>query len=238
MAGGIVPRMKLLIASHWAALSDAVKNDDPVRVMDEALSEIDQALNAVRRELGLAIADRHNAAKGLAELVAQLDALDGDISDHIAAGRDETASAQIARQIDLETDIKKLETTLSVAVEDQAALEVYVGRIADRRRQLAQMRQQYMSTSHLNGGVSHGANGPGRTAVERDPAARVESAENRFRRALQDVIAAPFADGDLNSEGLAQGGEDDDIITTLNRVSRDARVHERLAAIKAAAAVD
>ena len=64
-------RVTRLISGSVNSIVDAVENASPETVMKEAIREIDRAIDEVRDHLGLAIANRHNATKRLAEANAK-----------------------------------------------------------------------------------------------------------------------------------------------------------------------
>ena len=57
MAEGLVSRVKRLVSGSVNSLVDVVENASPEMVMKEAIREVDRAIDEVRDQLGLAIAN-------------------------------------------------------------------------------------------------------------------------------------------------------------------------------------
>ena len=61
MAEGLVSRVKRLISGSINSIVDAVESAAPETTMKEAIREVDRAIDDVRDQLGIAIANKHHA---------------------------------------------------------------------------------------------------------------------------------------------------------------------------------
>lgn len=196
----------------------------PDAVLQQTLREIDKAIDEVRTELGRAIAEKHLAGKRLAEQSSRHEELTGHVELALEQGREDLARAAVERQLDVEAQVPVLEATVAEAGRRETELEGYVAALTAKRREMEDaynaMRQTRARAADEAGAASPTGDGPGVTR-------RVENATGAFDRMM-------------SREGApATGGVDrgvDSKVAALDRLARDHRIEERLAAIKARAA--
>ncbi|MEM1314452.1 MAG: PspA/IM30 family protein, partial [Pseudomonadota bacterium] len=136
MAEGLVNRVKRLVSGGLGSIVDAIEGGAPETVMKEAIREIDAALDEVRDDLGLVLADKHNATRRIADANARHEELSEKTRLALAEGREDLAEAAIARQIDIEAQMPVLEDALNEAGHRAAELEGYVAALSARRREM------------------------------------------------------------------------------------------------------
>jgi phage shock protein A len=219
MAEGLMNRVKRLVSGSVNTLVDAVENSAPETVMKESIREIDSAVDEVRDQLGLSIANKHHANKRLMEASAKHEDLAEKLRLAVDTNRDDLAEAAISRQLDLEAQIPILEDALKDASSEEAELESYIAALTGRRREMEEDLQVYLaSRSKENEAASSVAKGA-------KPDRRVENAETAFNRVLRGATGIP---------GTAKSDRDTSVkLAELEKVSRENRIKERLAAIKA-----
>ncbi len=231
LAGVVFSRLKRLVSSHVAAMADALKTTNPEQAMDDALQEVDKALNGIRREMGLAIADQHNAGKALAEAKTRAGEIDAEITAAIAEGLDDKAAAALNRQLDLEAHIAELEMLAREAAEAQSELEESVSMMADLRRDMVEDKERFLEArADAADDAAYDDQG-----VDGSPMARAERAYNNFNRILEDVMSATEkavlpveSDVPQTDDKFAKDRRD------LDALSREAQVEARLKARMAA----
>lgn len=219
MAEGLVPRVKRLISGSVNSFVDAVENAAPETVMKEAIREIDRAIDDVRDQLGLAIANKHHASKRLMEANSKHEDLSEKLRLAVDTNRDDLAEAAISRQLDLEAQIPILEDALKDASVEENELESYISALAGRRREMEEDLQSYLASR------------PSETDQETDSRTnsgsmrRVADAETAFNRVLRGATGIP---------GTTPTDRDSAVkLAELEKVSRENRIRERLAAVKA-----
>lgn len=223
MSENLVSRVKRLVSGGVNSLVDAVEDATPETVMKEAIREIDTAIDQVRDELGRIVANKHLANTRLMDANSRHEELTESIGLAVSEGRDDLAEAAVARQLDLEAQIPILESAIKDASSEEAELEGYVAALQARRREMESDLAAYrQSRSATNGGPGNAPDGGSRATAER----AAENAENAFNRAMRGASGMPGVDP-ADRETSARLAE-------LEKLSRDNRVKERLAAIKAA----
>lgn len=220
MAEGLVNRVKRLISGSVNSVVDAVENASPETVMKEAIREIDSAIDDLRDQLGLAIANKHHASKRLMEANAKHEDLADKLRLAVDQGRDDLAEAAIGRQIDLEAQIPVLEDALKSASEEEAELESYISALTGRRREMEEDLQAFVASRTA---AEPGGDATGRSSG--NAANKVENAETAFNRVLRGATGVPGTTGSDRETATK--------LAELESVSRDNRIKERLAALKA-----
>ncbi len=219
MAEKLIGRVKRLISGSVNSVVDAVENKSPETVMKEAIREVDVAIDDVRSELGLVIANKHHANKRLMEAGAKHDDLADKIRLAVTENRDDLAEAAISKQIDIEAQIPILEDAVKDHATEETELESYVAALTGRRHEMEGDLQTYLDSRPAPGA-------PTRTGeAAATPDRRAEHAENAFNRVLH---------GATGVSGTA--GTDADTakkLAELEDIARDNRIKERLAALKA-----
>jgi phage shock protein A len=222
MSETLTQRVGRLIAGGFHSLVDAVENAAPESVMAQAVREIDTAIADVRADLGTVEAQRHLTAKRLTEESARHESLGEQASFAVEQGREDLAQAALGRQIDIESQLPILESRLAALAEDRARLEGYVIALQAKRREMLDALEDYRTAMEQKAsatGTSTGTSRAGESVNHR--ADRAGAAFDRiFQR--QTGIAGTRGAG-TNAAQLAE----------LETLSRDNRVAERLAQLKA-----
>lgn len=225
MKESIGSRVGRLISGSVHALIDAVENAAPDVVMEQAMREIDGAVDEVRAELGKVLATRHHASKRLMEENRRHEELSANIEVALKQGRDDLAEAAVSRQFDIEAQIPVLEGTITESAAKQKELEGYVAALQARRREmeseLAQFRAAQRERAAAAGATSSGGSGGSRPA---GVAGKVEKAESAFNRALTNATGVPGSAGNLRDGAR---------IAELEELARSNRIRERLESLKA-----
>ncbi|MCB1490266.1 MAG: PspA/IM30 family protein [Rhodobiaceae bacterium] len=222
MAEGLLNRVKRLVSGSVNSIVDVVENAAPETVMKESIREIDAAIDDVRSQLGIVIANKHHANKRLMEASAKHEDLAEKLQFAVEQGRDDLAEAAIGRQFDLEAQIPILEDALKSASEEESELESYISALSGRRREMEEDLQSYLASRPAEPGETpaSGGGGGGRSADR-----RVEDAESAFNRVLRSATGIP---GTVKTDRDTAAK-----LAELEQVSRENRIKERLAAVKA-----
>ncbi len=224
MSEGLVSRVQRLVTGSVSDFVDTIENAAPETVMRESIREIDRAADDVRQELGRAIADRHNANKRLMEATSKHEDLAEKARFALEQGRDDLAKAAIARQLDMEAQIPILEASLKEVAAEQGELEGYVSALLARRREMESDLETYLesrATASRNGGEEPGLVKTQKLSAEKK-ATKAENAFNRVLKSASGLAATSPADTETAAK-----------LAELESVTRDHRVEERLAALKA-----
>lgn len=138
MADTLRARVGRIVSGGAHALIDALEEVMPDALGQQALREVDQAIDEVRAELGRAIAARHLAAKRLTEQSSRHDDLSAQIELALSQDREDLIRAALEHQLDIEAQIPVLETAVADAAQRQAELEGYLAALQATRREMAE----------------------------------------------------------------------------------------------------
>lgn len=221
MAESLASRVGRIVSGSVNALLDAVENAAPEVVLEEAIREVDGALDDVRTELGREVAKKHLAGTRLLEENRRHDELTEKVALALREGREDLAEAAVARQLDIEAQIPVLERTLAECGDREKELEAFVGALLARRREM-QDELRLVRESR----AAAPADGPGSTAAPSGSSAeaRVERAVSAFDRVLEAKTGVPGQAGSLS---------DDARLAELEELARRNRIQERVAQAKA-----
>ena len=224
MTSSLASRVGRIISGSMNLLVDAMEDAAPAVVLEQSIREIDQAMEEVRSELGRTVAAKHLANTRLMAENRRHEELSGQIELAVREGRDDLAEAAIARQMDIEAQIPVLEQALSESAEKERELEGYMAALRAKARDMAEELRQWRESRREAEAATPGSGADGRSGAQNVEAA-VRRAEAAFDRVLQRSTGTPSAArSDL-------GGEQK--LAELEALSRQHRIQERLAALKA-----
>ncbi len=224
MTENLTGRVGRLLSGTVNAMVDAVENMAPEMVMEEAIREVDRAIDDVRAELGRVISSRHMASTRLAEESRKHDELSAKAAVGLSEGREDLAEAAVAKMMDIEAQIPVLESAIAQTGEGEAELERYVAALQARKREMQDELRQFKAAQKsgtagddaLAGGSGSGG------SVE----AAVGRAEGAFDRIMERAADLPGGARPASRKSATQLAE-------LDELARQNRIKERLASFKA-----
>lgn len=213
-------RVGRLVSGGFHALIDAAENLAPEAVMNESIREIERAVDEVRAELGKVLAQKHLAAKKMADESNRHEAIDANLQAAVDAGRDDLAEAGIAEQMDIEARLPILENTIADCAAQEKELEGFIAALQAKKREMQQQLQDWRAAQQGMGtGKTAGGNGSDLNRIVRD----AEKSGNAFDRVM----------GRQNSVHSSTDAAQLAKLKELEDLSRNNRIAERLAALKA-----
>jgi phage shock protein A len=221
---GIAARVGRIISGGFNQIIDAVENTAPVAVMEQAIREVDGAIDEVRAELGRVLANKHLASKRLMDASSRHEELTSQLELALKQNREDLAQAAIAKQLDLEAQIPVLETTIKECSEQEKELEGYVQALLAKKREMKEDLIQFRRTQQQAAVAVTAAPGADGTARSSTIQSKVAKAEGAFDRVIERQTGLARGDFDLKS-----GSQ----LAELEDLSRKHRIEERLAAAKA-----
>ena len=213
-------RVGRLVSGGFHALIDAAENLAPEAVMNESIREIERAVDEVRTELGKVLAQKHLAAKKMADESNRHEAIDANLQAAVDAGRDDLAEAGIAEQMDIEARLPILENTIADCAAQEKELEGFIAALQAKKREMQQQLQDWRAAQQSMGtGKTAGGNGSDLNRIARN----AEKSGNAFDRVM----------GRQNSVHSSTDAAQLAKLKELEDLSRNNRIAERLAALKA-----
>ncbi|MCP4236268.1 MAG: PspA/IM30 family protein [Aestuariibacter sp.] len=221
MKDNLTSRVGRIISGSLNSLVDAVENAVPETVMEEAIREVDGAIDEIRAELGRIVANKHLANTRLMEENHKHEDLLGKIELAVKEGRDDLAEAAIASQLDIEAQIPVLENTISECGIQEKELEGYIAALQAKKREMREELRQFRSSRQEAATTSGRGASTGNSGVENS----VTKAESAFERVMENTTGLAGRTDIGDRKTITQLAELDDM-------ARKNRIQERLAAIK------
>ncbi len=224
MSENMTTRVGRLISGSMNALIDAVENAAPEAVMEEAIREVDSAIDDVRAELGRTVASKHVASKRLMDENRRYESLAENIEIAVKESRDDLANAAISQQLDIEAQIPILEAAVLDSSTHEKELESYINALQAKKREMQdelRLYQESQKQSGVGATTEAGTRAAGSNSVE----AKVAKAGGAFDRVMEKATGVAAA-------SYSGCGENASRVAELEKLAQQNRVSERLAAIK------
>ena len=218
-------RVGRILSGGINAIIDAIENASPELVMEEAIREIDSAVDDVRTELGVVVANRHLANKRLMEENRKHEELTEKIGVAVNASRDDLAEAAISQQMDIEAQIPVLEKSIADAGDKEKELESYIEALRAKKRELREEMKSFVESRREASSQSTGTENV-KADLNSTITAKVEKAQSAFDRIIEKNTGLPGVSDSHDAKSAAQLAE-------LDNLSRQNRIKERLSKIKA-----
>jgi phage shock protein A len=222
MSESIASRVGRIISGSVNAVVTAVENVAPEIVLEEAIREVDSAIDQVRQELGKVSVAKHLANKRLAEENGKHETLAEQIATAIEQAREDLAEAGIAKQLDIEAQIPVLEAAITDAVSKEKELEGYIQALQAKKREMNEELKSFLELKQQTAAMPVGEAGSASSSLS----AKVAKAESAFDRIIEKQTGLAGRAGSTDTESAAKLAE-------LEELSRQNRIKERLAAFKA-----
>ncbi len=219
MKEGLIARVGRIVSGSVHSLIDAIENAAPETVMEEAIREIDSAINDVRLELGKVVAGKHLASTRLLEANQQHEDLATKIELAVKESREDLAEAAISRQLDLEAQIPVLESTINDSGSQEKELEGYIAALQAKKREMKEEMRQF----RLN--LDDPAPSLESNVQTTDVEGKVAKAASAFERVVEKATGVPGVGREANRHSAVKLAE-------LEELARKNRIMERLAAVK------
>ena len=228
MAESLASRVGRIVSGSVNALVDAVENAAPEAVLEQAIREVDGAVDDVRAELGRALAKKHLASQRLLEENAKHEDLTSKIDLALGQGRDDLAEVAVAQQLDIEAQIPLIERTLAECGDQEKELEGFIAALQGKRRQMQDDLAGFREAR--SAGEAQASDGPVRaSSAASSVSSRVEKATSAFDRVVEANTGVPGGVGDIGTAAK---------LSELEDLARKNRIEERMAQARARAGKD
>jgi len=214
MTDSIFVRVQRVVSSGLDSVVCTAEQMSGTALMRQALRDMDEALARAKQEAQAARARRIQTEHQLLCAAAEADTLKEQARFAMGQRREDLAQAAIARQIDVEAMVARLEKSRAEAVAEESRLDETLAGLKHRKAQMEKELAAFESAR--------------RAAASADPAGasraarNAERAEEAFRRAMTAAggIPSPVTSGDK------------DAVAEIEALRKEAAIAERLAALR------
>lgn len=198
MADNLAARVTRIVSGTANSLVSAFENLAPEMIMEEAVREVDKAIDDVRAELGRVLSKAHMANVRLAEENRKHDELSEKIRLALTESREDLAETAVSRLVDIEAQIPLLEATIADTREAQRELEGFIAALQCRKRE---MKEDLSNLRERTRAAEIGSD-RGSPTSSNGVAAAVEKAEEAFGRAMDQAGGLAAAGGTMRPSSL------------------------------------
>lgn len=223
MKESLSSRVGRIISGSLNAVVDAVENASPEIVMKEAVREVEAAIDDVRAEFGRVAAQKHLATKSLTNENGKYEELQQQAELAVKEERDDLARAAIKKMMHIEAQIPILEKSIAECSEKEKELESYVRALQGKRDDMVEEMNNMKEAQEEAENVS--VSGGESVSGSSDVASKIDKATSAFNRIL--------GEAGLQKRGSDLSSVDESKLAELESLSRNNRIEERLAQLKA-----
>lgn len=152
MNDSIASRIGRIIAGTAHSIVSKIEGLSKESVLEQALKELDGALNEVKAELGLVNAQKYQVSKSMTRLNNEHSILDEQVADAYKAGRMDLVESALARQTDIEDQLPALEAQLGrLSEQEKEHSQAITGLVAKRNEIEDELCEAHLaSTNHAD----------------------------------------------------------------------------------------
>ncbi|MCH6255183.1 PspA/IM30 family protein [Puniceicoccaceae bacterium K14] len=222
MKDNIASRISRIITGTANSIVSKIEGLAPEAVLEQAITEVDDALDEVKAELGSITAQKHHVSKTMARLNNEHSELEEQVMTAYSQGRKDLVESAFARQTDIEDQLPALEDQLSrYIVLEKNHNQAVTGLIAKRNEmedELQEFRVDRMGTLTDQEATSQ----PGGVDVH---LRKAEKADNAFSRIIQRTTG-------INRSALTSNSRESAKLIELANLSRSAKIEAKLKALE------
>lgn len=219
----ISARIRRIITGTANSIVTKIEGLAPETILEQAIDEVDNALDEIRAELGRVMAQKHHVTKTISKLNEEHHAIEEQVAVAYKEGREDLLETAMARQVDIEDQLPALENQLTALSGQERELNQAITGVIAKRGEMEDelfdyretMKKQAMSGDQADTAASGGGS----------PLAKAEIAENAFTRVMQ------------NATGVRRGtirasNEESAKLVELAELNRKAKIETKLQALK------
>ena len=228
MKESIAKRVRRIIAGGLNSLVTSVESAAPGALMQQAIAEIDEAIEEVRAELGKELAAKHLITRRIAEENRKHEELSFQIELAISKSEEGLAEAGVAKQIDIEAQIPILEASLVECSAREAELESFMHALGGKRRELADELRAFFAAERDRAAASDNLNVPTHSLRPTNGASaqKARGAISLFERVYESATGVAASRNQSEFKDVEK-------LLSLEVIARKERVQNRLDEIKA-----
>ncbi|MBC2602416.1 PspA/IM30 family protein [Puniceicoccus vermicola] len=223
MKDTISNRIRRIITGTASSIVSKIEGLAPEVVLEQAIAEVDDALDEVKAELGRITAQKYHVSKAMTKLNEEHSRIEEQTEEALKQGRKDLVETAISRQLDIEDQLPALENQLGELGRQEAELNQAIAGLVAKRNEMDDelhdfkvSQKEAASAGQSESGV--GASGSGSAVTKAD------KAERAFTRVLQDATGVRRTAIKANSDESAK-------LVELAHLNKRARIEARMKAL-------
>lgn len=214
----ISQRIRRIISGSANSIVSKIEGLAPEIILEQAINEVDGALDEVRVELGRSTAQKHHVSKAIGKLNHEHSQLEEQMSVAKTDGRRDLLEAGVSRQIDIEDQLAALESQLTDLGVEESELNKAIAGLVAKRNEMEEDLDDFKSTQKE---AARLAESTGAAADGATPQLKADRAERAFDRVIRNTSGVSRARIKSNSAESAK-------LVELADLNKQARIEARL----------
>lgn len=222
MKDNIASRISRIITGTASSIVTKIEGLTSDAVLEQAINEVDSAIDEVRVEMGSITAQKHNVTKTMTRLNSEHEELDGRAALALEKGREDLVEAALGRQTDIESQLPALEADLLRLNNQEDTHKKALSGLIAKRNEMEDELTEYrhlVKNSAVAGDSGGGASGP--SAID-----KAANAEHAFDRILQRTTG-------IRRSALTASASEASKLAELANLERNTKIQQKLEALKA-----
>ncbi|MGE9291901.1 MAG: PspA/IM30 family protein [Puniceicoccales bacterium] len=225
MKDTISSRIRRIITGTASSIVSKIEGLAPEVVLEQAIAEVDDALDEVKAELGRITAQKYHVSKAMTKLNEEHSRIEEHTEEALKQGRKDLVEVAISRQIDIEDQLPALENQLAELGRQEAELNQAIAGLVAKRNEMEdelhefKVSQQEAAAAAQTGSDSQiGIGGPGNAV------SKAEKADRAFTRVLQGATG-------VRRNAIKAGSDESAKLVELAHLNKKARIEARMKAL-------
>lgn len=216
----ISARIRRIITGTASSIVAKIEGLAPEMVLDQAILEVDDAIDTVRAELGRVTAQKHHITKAMARLNQEHAKLDEQLRVAHGQGRNDLVETALGRQVDIEDQLPTLEIQLGALSAEEGELNQSItGLVAKRNEMEDELFHFKQAQAQATAAAAPNAKG----------GAGAEAVFDRADRAFTRIIEQNTG---VRRSSLQSSKADSARLVELANLNRRAKIEAKLQALK------
>lgn len=213
-------RIGRILTGTANSIIDTIEGLTPETIMEQAIREVDSAVDEIRDELGTITAQKYHVSKTVTKLNSEHSTIEEQVEEAMKEGRDELVQSALSRQVDIEDQLPSLENqSQSLSEQEKELNDAVTGLLAKRRQMEDELLEFKRNKKAAESAGNISPTGPSGSSN------KAEKAENAFSRVLQNETGVRRSD-------LQTSAEDRKNLAELAKLSKKAKIEAKLQALK------
>ena len=223
MKTSLIQRVARMVSGAAHHIVDAAEDLAPEALMEQAVREIESAIEELENARGHATARRHLAQQRLSHENERHLAIDEECRVAMKKGRRELAQTAMGQMLDIESQVPVLEREIQSADNERAEIEGNIEALCGRRNEMREEIGWIRESARVSA-----LNETGQASTPGEGSKRVRSASDAFDRAVERKTGLATSGSAATSDEARKRAE-------LSELRRTHRIDERLREMESSA---
>ena len=189
-------------------------------MLEQAIAEVDAALDEVKAELGRVTAQKYHVSKAMTKLNEEHSRIEEQTMEAHKQGRKDLVEAAISRQLDIEDQLPALESQLGELGRQEEELNKAIAGLVAKRNEMDDELFEFKQ-AQKEAAATGSTDTPAGTSAHGGAAAKADRAERAFSRVLQDATG-------VRRTAIKAGSEESAKLVELAHLNKKARIEARM----------